>query len=34
MTARRAVAGFAVVLALGLIALLVAGAAAKSTRAF
>jgi hypothetical protein len=34
MTAHRAVAGFAVVLTLGLIALLVAGAAAKSTRAF
>jgi hypothetical protein len=34
MTARRAGAGFAVVLTLGLIALLVAGAAAKSTRAW
>lgn len=34
MSARRAVAGFAVVLALGLIVLLVAGAAGTSTRAF
>lgn len=34
MTARRAVAAFAVVLALGLIALLMAGAAATWTRAF